>query len=133
MKCDEGMLDILFNSGLALDGFIEFLEGASLACLIVFHDQWTSPLLLLDRHIFEHCQACTCISAGINYIESFKENTNEKQMKDGRCGHELIAPARQLCLVLRAQMQGSEATHTLAYNDSTHSKTLSVGSLLLVV
>ena len=74
----------------------------------------------------------TCLHmTTINYIESFKENTNEKQMKDGPCGHELIA--RQLCLVLRAQMQGSEATHTLAYNDSTHSKTLSVGSLLLVV
>ena len=40
MKCDEGMLDIILlfiicNSGLAFDGFVESLEGASLAYLIV--------------------------------------------------------------------------------------------------
>ena len=59
MKCDEGMLDIIVhyrNSGLLLIAvLIEFLDGANLACLIVFRGQWTSPLLLLDRHIFEHC------------------------------------------------------------------------------
>ena len=67
MKCDEEMLDILFiicNSGLAFDGFVESLEGASLACLIVFRGQWTSPVLLLDRQIFEHYLACQCISTG---------------------------------------------------------------------
>ena len=66
MGYDEGMLVhyLVTRAGLAFDGFVEFLEGGSLACLIVFRGHWTSPLLLLDRHIFEHCQTCTCISAG---------------------------------------------------------------------